>query len=382
MVGIRIAWGFMSTMRAPDRDRRCARCLRALVLAFLFATIHPSVVVAADVAGSPVRDGHEVFAVDSPVGRIDYVTGRGLRMGNTGLTIGGFATAFAERLEDGEAAGGMDHLNFFVFYDPAPFLHFFSELEVHGLGQWEKGQEGLRVDPGLKAERLYFDAGWFDQANLRFGKFLTPFGRWNQVLAEPLLWTTSEPLIVEDVFSESVTGAMLWGTLFPRGGALSYSLYGTFLDPIQADQEDPSAKYNIGARLEWTSRGGSSVGASYLASNPSAGTWNHLGGVDGLWRPLDRVELSGEALFGEGPGADGWAWGCYVQAVVETVPTLYLVTRYERFDPPNDRGIDLFDLGLTWIPTYYLRFKADYQFADHADDPAEPGFRASFSVLF
>ena len=48
------------------------------------------------------------------------------------------------------------------------------------------------------------------------------------------MWTTSEPLIVEEVFDETTTGAMLWGTVFPRGGALSYSLYGTFLDRASA----------------------------------------------------------------------------------------------------------------------------------------------------
>ena len=373
----------VGTMRAPSQDFSCARRACALLLAFLFATIHPSVLAAADVAGSPARDGHEVFAVDSPVGLIDYVAGRGLRIGKTGLTIGGFATAYAERFEDGEAAGGIDHVNFFLFYDPAPFLHFFSELEVHGLGEWENGQEGLHFSPGLKAERLYVDAGRSDQANLRFGKFLTPFGRWNQVLAEPLLWTRSEPLIVEDVFDETVTGAMLWGTLFPRGEALTYSLYGTFLDPIQPDHENPPSQYSVGGRVEWTGRDGSSLGASYVASQRSGHAWNNLGGVDGLWRPLDRVELSGEALFGEGTNADGWEWGLYAQAVVETVPTLYLVTRYERFDPPGSHGgIDLFDLGLTWIPTYYLRLKADYRFADHADELSAAGLQASFSVLF
>lgn len=351
--------------------------MRGLVLAFLIATIHPAALRAGEIPPAPSREGPELFGVDSPLGRVDYRAGRGLHVGETGLTLGGYTTTEAERLEDGASEGSVD-VNFFVSLDPASFLHLFSELEVGELALWDGG-ERPRVDPKFKVERLYGDAVWDDRANLRFGKFLTPFGRWNQVLADPLLWTTSEPLIVEEVFPDEVTGAMLWGTVFPAGQALSYSLYGSFLDrAVSEPQHD-----GVGARLEWTSAGGVSVGASYLASRRTDGEWNHLGGIDAVWQPFERLELSGEALAGEGIHADGGQWGLYAQAVLETVPTLYLVGRYERFDPPaSHRGIDLFDIGLTWIPRSYLRLKADYRIADHADDLSAPGFRASFSVLF
>ena len=354
-----------------------ARWMRGLLLAFLIATIHPAWVPAADVPTTPSREGPELFGVESPLGRTDYRLGRGLRVGNK-FSIGGYATTEAETLEDDSSFGGFD-VNLFLSLDPTSFLHLFSELEIGDIVSWEGGQRP-RADPQFKVERLYGDATWRDEANLRFGKFLTPFGRWNQVLADPLLWTTSEPLIVEDVFSDNAIGAMLWGNVFPAGHALSYALYGSFLDHAVGEP----ARDGVGARLEWTSRSGLSVGASYLASKREhENEWNHLGGLDFLWQPFERLELSGEALVGEGVHADGGQWGLYLQAVVETVPTLYLVGRYERFDPPaSHRGIDLFDLGLTWIPRPYLRLKADYRFADHNDDVSAPGFRASFSVLF
>ncbi len=321
--------------------------------------------------------------MESPLGPIEYRAGRGLGFGRTGLTIGGFATAAAERLEGGESQGGIDHVNFLVFYDPLPFLHLFTEIEVNDIVNWETGKRGARSDPGTKVERLYADLGWRDFANLRVGKFLTPFGRWNQVLAEPLLWTTSEPLIVEEVFDETQSGAMLWGTLFPRGEALSYAFYATFLDHIAPEREAPPAQYSIGGRLEWTGRSGSSIGASYVAAARDRAEWNHLGGLDALWRPHDRVELSGELLFGEGSHEEGGQWGLYAQAVVETLPSVYLIGRYDRYElPASDRGIDLFTVGAAWVPTYYLRLKADYRFADHKDELAAPGFYASFSVLF
>jgi hypothetical protein len=190
-------------------------------------------------------------------------------------------------------------------------------------------------------------------------------------------------LIVEQVFDETATGAMLYGSLFPPGGALSYSLYGTFLDPFNVPPDEHPAKRNAGVHLEWASLKGWTVGASYFASEPQNGKWHHLGGADLLWQPHWRVEVTGEALFGEGSREDGTLWGLYTQAVVETVRTVYLVGRYERFDPPGaGRAINLFDLGLAWTPVFYLRFKADYLIADHRDEIAEPGLYMSFSILF
>jgi hypothetical protein len=249
--------------------------------------------------------------------------------------------------------------------------------------EWKRGQRGVRSDPDLEVDRLYLDLEARDALNVRFGKFLTPIGRWNLAPIEPLVWTTSEPVIVDKVFDKTMTGAMLYGRVFPRGEALSYSLYGTFLDPLDADPDEPPAKRSAGAHLDWASLRGWSVGASYWASQRRNGKWNHLGGADLLWQPHARVEVSGEAVFGEGSREDGALWGLYAQTVVETVRTLYLVGRYERFDPPGmERTVNLFDLGFAWVPVPYLRFKADYLIADHLGEFSEPGFRMSLSLLF
>jgi hypothetical protein len=332
---------------------------------------------------TPDRTGPELFGVDTPLGRFDYQLGRGLRLGNSRLTLGGFTTAEVERLEVGETQGGLEGVNLFLFFDPVSFVHVFGELEIAELAIWEDGEKGPRTEADVDVDRLYADLGATDALNLRFGKFLTPIGQWNQAPAEPFVWTTSEPLVVEEVFDEAVSGAMVWGSVFPRGGALSYAAYGTFLDTFGPTPDPKPAEHSAGLYLEWASLKGWSVGGSYFASQARTGGWHHLGGFDARWRPIERLELSGETYFGEGTRAEGGLWGFYTQAVVETVPTLYAVGRYERFEPPGTgRGIDLFDVGLTWIPRYYLRLKADYQFADHADELSAPGFRASISLLF
>jgi hypothetical protein len=325
----------------------------------------------------------ETFGTNTPLGRLSYQAGRGLRVGKTGLVVGGFTTAEVERLEGGESRGGMEELSFLVSFKPIPFVHLFTELGLGPLVELESDKQGVHADPKFEVDRLYLDFEARDALNLRFGKFLTPIGRWNLTPIEPLVWTTSEPVIVDEVFDETMTGAMLHGTMFPLDGALSYSLYGTFLDPLDPDADAPPAKRSAGAHLEWASLGGWSVGASYWVSQRRNGEWNHLGGADLLWQPHARVEVSGETVFGEGSREDGVLWGLYAQTVVEMVRTFYLVGRYERFDPPQvKRAVNLFDLGLVWEPVPYIRLKADYLIADHLGEFSEPGFRMSLSLLF
>lgn len=357
--------------------------LAALVAVALGGAAASAAVLAYDEPPTATATGSEAFGVDSAIGKIEYHAGRGLRLGDTHITLGGFVTAEADALEGGEAQGGLEGASFFLFFDPLPFVHAFAELESGGIAKAETGRNGVHSSLSLAVERAYGDFAASDALNLRFGKFLTPIGRWNPVPAEPLTWTASIPLIVENVFDESTTGSMLWGSLFPtRGGALSYSLYGAFLDPLGADKRKPPADHAAGAYLEWASLGGWTAGASYFASEHRTGSWHHLGGVDGLWAATPRLELSGEAVFGEGSRQNGSLWGLYAQAVVETIDTLYAVGRYEHFDPPDGRSLNLFDVGLAWVPVPYLRLKADYRFADHAGKLASPGFQSSLSLLF
>ncbi|MBI3247521.1 MAG: hypothetical protein HYZ50_13545 [Deltaproteobacteria bacterium] len=360
--------------------------LIALLVAFLLTLVLPTAWAASepDPSLSLGRAAlEETLGVDSPLGRLSYLSGRGLRVGNTGLTVGGFSTVEAEFLEGGQRRGSLEELNFLISYDPVPFVHLFSELGIGTLAELERGRNGIHSNPHLEVERLYLDLGDRDALRLRFGKFFTPIGRWNLARIEPLLWTTSEPLLVEEVFDDSTTGAMLHGTVFPHGGALSYSLYGAFLDPLDAESDEDPVRHSAGAHVEWASLKGWTLGASYFASQLQKGEWNHLGGADLLWLPHRRVELSGEVVFGEGSREDGVLWGFYAQTVVETVRTLYLVGRYEHFDPPSGgRAVNLFDLGFAWVPVSYFRVKADYLIADHRHELAEPGLRMSFSILF
>ncbi len=72
----------------------------------------------------------------------------------------------------------------------------------------------------IELERLYADVYLAPAATLRLGKFLTPIGRWNLIHADPLMWTTSRPLVTFQPFATDTTGGMLYGSVHPLGKAL------------------------------------------------------------------------------------------------------------------------------------------------------------------
>ncbi|MGQ0587472.1 MAG: hypothetical protein ACT4PK_09770 [Gammaproteobacteria bacterium] len=310
-------------------------------------------------ADPPAENGE---AVPNPAGR-------GFTLGDTGLTLGGYLTGEAEDLEGDDYYSELEG-NLFVFYEPARVFRLFADLE-------------LALDE-VALERGYLDLAYSDATNLRLGKFLTPIGRWNQAHIEPLTWTTSEPLMIETVFDDTVSGASLHGSVFPRGGALSYAVYASLVDSIATDPDEEFAEDSAGARLEWADLGGWTAGLSYYASKPRADTrWHHLGGADVLWQPTRRFELSAEVLAGEGSRATGATRAGYVQAAVETWRSLYLVGRYEELALPGSLPTARFTTaGVVWAPRPWLRLKADYTFANEAGEFGEPGVRASLSVLY
>ncbi len=334
--------------------------------AFLLAWITWMALPAAAVAGDPgaadtPRPAENGESAPDPAGR-------GFAVGNTGLTLGGYLTGEAEDLE------GEDHYsdfggNLFVFYEPVRYFRLFTDLEL--------------VLDEVALERGHLELPFSDAATLRLGKLLTPIGRWNQAHIEPLTWTTSEPVMIESVFDDTVSGASLHGSVFPGGGALSYAAYASLVDPIQVDSDEGFADRSAGLRVEWASLGGWTAGLSYYASQPPDSRWHHLGGADVLWQPHRRVEISAEALAGEGTRAPGAVQAVYLQAAIETFDQLYLVARLEHFDLPGVLPTARFAVaGMVWAPWPSVRVKADYMFANEAGEFAAPGARASLSFLF
>jgi hypothetical protein len=319
------------------------------------------------------------LSLPSPLGAVTYTPGRGVRVGETGVTIGGYTGVHVVRDEGGPANFSLEELSFFLTWDPTPRFHLFSELEFEDLIYVD--DHGRRRDPRFVTERLHGDVAVADWLSVRGGKFLTPVGRWNVIHAQPLVWTTSRPLVTRVPFDPHTTGVMLFGSLFPRTGGLTYSLYGQFTDHIDPIRTPQTADRSGGARLEYSILGGWSVGGSYLAFT-DADRWHHLSGADTLWQ-RGGLELMGEFAFEEveeGPDAQS---GLYLQAVQELRPKLYVVGRYEHFDPPRRRPeVNLVVLGVAYKPWPYVVIKGEYLVADHRSEESPPGFKTSLAILF
>lgn len=371
------------TLGVKARVRRSRRRRLCVAVLALVATLLSSRARAAGEATPPAPgdDGGPVLDVPTPAGDVTYTPGRGLRLADTGITLGGYSNVNLVRDEGGPALLKLDDLSLFVSWDPTTRLHLFSELEFEDLVQVDDHGNVGNPDYQFTTERLYGDVAVSDAISVRVGKFLTPVGRWNEIHAQPLVWTTSRPLVTEEPFDPHTTGAMLFGTLFPSVGSVSWALYGQATPQFDPVTTPLPAQHSGGARLVYDAPAGWSVGTSYLSAE-AHGAWRHLGGLDGLVQ-RGPVEIMGEAIV---QGADRRAdaqWGLYVQPVLEVWPHVFLVGRYEHWERahgplPNN----LFVTGIAYRPRPWLLLKAEYLAADHPAEEEPSGFKSSVAILF
>jgi hypothetical protein len=329
-----------------------------------------------------VADEGPLLAIPSPVGTLTYTPGRGLHLGNTGVTLGGYSDVTLTRDDGSPAKLDLDTLSLFVIWDPHPRLHVFSELEFeHLVSVDDEGRAGTERSH-FNAERLYADVTVSDLLGIRLGKFLTPVGRWNVLHASPLVWTTSRPLVTLLPFDTHTTGPMLSGSVTLPRGDLGYAVYGQ-LTQLDRQLESEESERGGGARLEYTTSDEWSVGASYLGfarrsfrRTPGNGRWQNLVGLDTLWRH-GPLELMGEFAHEEDQT------GLYLQEAFEILPRVFAVGRYEYYvqATPNP-AVNLGVGGLAWKPLPYLVLKAEYLFADHRVEESPAGVKSSVAVLF
>ena len=330
-----------------------------------------------------------LLSLPTPIGAVRYTPGHGLRVGDTGLTLAGYGAVDLLHEEGGATTFRVENADLFVIWDPLARVHLFSEIDMV---DQENPHEQRRT---ILTDRLFGDFAGFDWLNLRVGKFLTPIGRWNQIHARPLVWTTSRPLATTLPFDPYVTGAMLFGSRFPRAGTLTYSLYGQFTNSFDVEPPAQPMDRGVGGRVEYASLGGWSVAGSYLAftalpgEREAGGTaagdergWRHLAGLDTLWR-RGPFELWGEFAFQEPAHGSGRQWGFYLQPVTEVLPRIYAIARYEYYKrAAPDPAINIGVLGLAYKPWPFVVLKGEYLFADHRAAQSPPGVKTSFTVLF
>ena len=332
----------------------------------------------------PAAAGDTVYSL----GPIDYRPARGIRFGDSGLTIGGFATFEFAGLEGEADEFALDGPNFLVLYEPIDKLRFFAELEVGDLFTWAPG-DTVESDATATFERLYAEYSVSDALSFRFGKFQTPFGHWNLAPAEPFVWTPTQPVTLESgLGEESLTGAMIFGSFYPKKRVVNYWVVGQFIDSFDLESDENPPDRAVGGRIEYgEAQGAWLVGSSLLAS-AEQGRWSTLGGIDAKLRVGERLELSTEFAISGGdiPGRD--FLGVFVEAAYPLdalspkLAKVYAVGRIEHFDPSPGQDAQIADVGLTWLPKEWLVLKASYRFSTHDVPQVEPGLLVTMSVLF
>lgn len=322
-------------------------------------------------------------AADAPVKLGNYELGRGLALGATGFTLGGYATARYEDSRHADPRFSLDHLSLMLWWEGTGRWKFFSEADMEqGLSTRRDNREDDRF---YSLERAYLDYALTDSVTLRGGKFLTPIGRWNLIHADPLVWTTSRPMVTDQVFPTSSTGGMLLGTLPLGERDLDYSLFLAGSKEWRAKpSEDPFSEAR-GLHVNLPLTDDLQVGASYASFEQEAdrNDRKHLGGVDFLWVRA-RWEASGEAVYRSSSRGAGQAEkGGYLQLVAPLTDRLYAVGRGEVFHFAGaSETAHVWVLGLNYRYARAISLKAELVSGEKLPPQLANGFLASVSVLF
>ncbi len=323
-------------------------------------------------------------AGDSALSDINYRLGDGLPLGNTGFTLGGYATASYANLRRAPARTALDNLSLFVWWQGESRWKFFSELDYENvLAHPSSDVEG--ETRYLALERLYVDYAITDTTTIRAGKFLTPIGRWNLIHATPLVWTTSRPLVTTESFPTNATGLMLNGTLPDVANGIEYSLYASKMGELRPNPVLDPFYEAVGAHVNVSVLTDGQIGFSYAAfeQKKTRDEKKQLVGVDFVWT-RNRYELSGEGIYRFSDNGSDWdEKGAFGQLVVPLTEKLYAVGRYELYRKAREPlATRLWVAGLNYRVTPAIVLKAEWNGATHNTIDAPEGFMSSLSLLF
>jgi len=284
----------------------------------------------------------------------------------TGASLRGYAVVAYRRTEG--APDSFDQEEFDVYFNSpvSDRVSVFAEVEFSNGVRLTDPETGDDEDVGrVKVERALIDYHPKDWAQVRVGKFLTPFGDWNVNHADPLHFTTSRPLVVQLVFPETLTGVLLQGTLFPADWEVDYRLHLSNGSGARPDVADANFHKATGARVAVRPRGGVQLGASFYddADDRYDGSHQQNFGVDFQWRP-GAFQLIGEGLVSRaiGHGTRGAPEGMFVEAAYTFGQRFSPVLRYEWMRlPRNDTASRVGVAGVAYRPIAPLLLKAEYQ---------------------
>lgn len=312
----------------------------------------------------------------------DYRLDNGLKIPGTDINVGSYGTASLDNHPDTAPRLALDALSLFVWWDGQGRWKFFSELEYENLLYTEKNAKG--ENGYLSLERLYAEYALTDSVAVRGGKFLTPIGRWNEIHATPLVWTTSRPLATQYLFPTNMSGVMVSGSLPNLGRGIDYTFYESDGNEIRPNPALDPFREAFGSHVVVNSLYGTQFGFSYVSfeQDHSKPAHNELFGSDFLWIH-NRFEIMAEAEYRRSDaGSRNNEWGGYIQFVAPLSERLYGVARYENLhlaQEPNTTQLRV--AGLNYKLSSHLILKIEWASSRNNRVGAPDGLLSSISVL-
>lgn len=336
--------------------------------------------------------------VDTSWSCAPYRLGQGLTYPGLGLNIGGYLSVRYEDVRERDWSIGARDLSLFVSKRLSNRWQLFSELEIGQAVEISSNSVSER-DSEIDLERLYGDYRATKEITLRLGKFLTPVGHWNQIHADPLVWTVDRPLTTAAPFPRHATGAMLYGSFSALQNDWDYNVFiddSDLLDPAQQNElafEDGTAgisphnafKSGAGARISYHFLNDSAnIGASFLNYEMSElRERQNLYGLDAMWS-IKRMEFSGEWIYRTSLGdLEEDERGGFIQAVFPLTEHLYFIGRQERYKAAILTPTAVINsAGLTFRPHPAVAVKLEYRGGSHNEVLMPTGWLGSLAVLF
>jgi len=300
-----------------------------------------------------------------------------------GFRLAGYSSAGITVPRESEASATINEISLILTWENESRFKFFGELELEKPLTWDDDNKFHSKQSNIDLERFYLDYNLSDNINLRGGRFLTPTGRWNQLHASPLVWTSSRPIATSRLFPTAINGVMTFGAISLDKSALEYSVFIETLKDQDISQDELKFKNTKGARIAFGQQANIGVNLMSFEEKNTTSTRYHMLGLDFLTHYRD-IEILGEAFQRWDAHNNSSGYGAYLQTAIPLPigTNWYGITRVETYQRPDEGHQQRWLLGATWRvkPTQLLKLEFTGGSGDQPESPR--GFLASFAVLF
>ncbi|MCK5706881.1 MAG: hypothetical protein KAI43_04450 [Candidatus Aureabacteria bacterium] len=275
--------------------------------------------------------------------------------------------------------GTFDQENFNIYLDYVldENFKFFGEIGTRHGEEIDVDLTSVNGVGEVNIVRAWLDWKKSDALILKFGKFLTPYGKWNLEHSPAVYLSIWDPLLIRrDLFPKSVTGVQLYGTR-PLGAAdLIYNVYLGNGKGWRAHSADDNTNKGIGTRI------------ALLTNFFSAGTiefgFNGYTGRDGTLNDEDEnvlgydfminaypIQLRGEYAKSEAKiAATDWerkAW--FIQTSYNFLEKYDAYLRYDKEEDSDvalatENETSITSFGINYKPIPKVAFKLEYDIHD------------------